>query len=79
MTTQQTATYYTTVSAGFHVAGRRIPSERIDGVERPLVGHPLDLTPAEAAYELGAGTITREPPPRNAGPASPAAKLDGSE
>lgn len=65
--------YYTTALAGYHVAGRRIPTERVDGTEKPRVGHPLELTADEAAYELSAGTIERWIPgaPASLAPAAP--------
>lgn len=68
MTQPEKSTYYTTALAGFHVAGRRIPSERVGGTERPIVGHPLELTADEAAYELSSGTITRQAPPAPGAP-----------
>lgn len=54
--------YYTTEKSGFYVAGRRIPSDIVDGAERPRVGYPLTLTPAEAEHDLLEGAITRVKP-----------------
>lgn len=45
--------YKTTASAGFFVAGQRVPSRfDEDGNRIPKVGHVLMLTDAEAKYEL---------------------------
>ncbi|TCR70524.1 hypothetical protein [Bosea sp. BK604] len=45
--------YKTTASAGFFVAGQRVPSlSDEDGVRIPKVGHILYLTDEEAKYEL---------------------------
>jgi hypothetical protein len=45
--------YKTTASAGFFVAGQRVPSRfDEDGNRVPKVGHVLMLTDAEAKYEL---------------------------
>lgn len=65
--------YKTTASAGFFVAGQRVPSRfDEDGVRVPVVGHVLMLTDAEAKYELlqqsiepaddGAGAAPLSPP-----------------
>lgn len=55
--------YRTTEKAGWHVAGQRIPGETRDGVLKPKVGHDLNLTEAQARYELLAGTIERAATP----------------
>ena len=50
--------YRTTELAGYFVAGQRIPSGRDeDGNRIPKVGHVLQLTEAEAKYELLSGVI----------------------
>lgn len=49
--------YKTTATAGQFIAGERIPSETVDGVRRPKVGHVLHLTDAQAKYELLQGSI----------------------
>jgi len=56
-------TYVTTASAGFVVAGHRIPAVYEDGKPaRPTVGFDLRLTDAEAEYELAQGTIVPAEP-----------------
>ena len=47
-------TYLTTEKAGTRVAGRIVPR---DSEGRITVGFPLELTDAEADYELSHGTI----------------------
>ena len=56
-------TYLTTKTAGWRVAGRVIPAAppEKDRPPRPLAGHPLMLTDAEAEYELRQGTIEPKP------------------
>ena len=50
--------YRVTESAGYFVAGQRIPSARDkDGNRIPKVGHVLQLTDEEAKYELLQGSI----------------------
>jgi hypothetical protein len=50
--------YRVTESAGYFVAGQRVPSGRDkDGNRIPKVGHVLQLTDAEAKYELLQGSI----------------------
>lgn len=45
--------YKTTASAGFFVAGQRVPSRQDeDGNRVPVVGHVIQLTDEEAKYEL---------------------------
>ena len=55
----ETKLFRTTDKAGWWVAGRKIPAEKIDGAVRPKVGHELRLTEAEAKYELLSGVIER--------------------
>jgi hypothetical protein len=63
--TQDRKIYVTTNSAGFVVAGRRIPPVYEKGKPaRPTVGYELELLPAEAEYELAQGTIVLKPEPR---------------
>ncbi len=51
-------TYVTTDRAGFVVASRRIPASVADGgAPRPTVGFEIELTDAEAEYELAQETI----------------------
>jgi hypothetical protein len=59
-------TYVTTKAAGFVVAGRRIPStyeldEEQTPRAKPNVGFRMELTDAEAEYELAQGTIALAP------------------
>lgn len=57
--------YVTTALAGFTVAGRRIPPVYETGKETlPEVGYELQLTDAEAEYELAQGTIELKQTPR---------------
>lgn len=74
--------YRVTDRAGFFVAGIKVPAKRDeDGNLVPVVGHVLQLTDAEAKYELHSGSIepadaSSEPaplsPPAKARPAKPA-------
>ena len=50
--------YRVTDRAGFFVAGIKVPAKRDeDGNLVPIVGHVLNLTEAEAKYELLSGSI----------------------
>jgi len=60
--------YKSTASAGFFVAGQRVPSmQDEDGNRVPKVGHVLMLTDEEAKYELLSCSI--EPADEQAEPA----------
>jgi len=59
--------YVTTDRAGFVVAGRRVPVVTAkDGALRAKSGFEIELSEAEASYELAQGTIVLK------GPAAPA-------
>lgn len=51
-------TYLTTDKAGPRVAGRHVPFE---GEGKIKVGYEIELTDAEADYELSQGTIVAKP------------------
>lgn len=69
--------YKTTASAGFFVAGQRVPSRfDEDGIRVPVVGHVLMLTDEEAKYELLQQSIepaeeAKEPAPLSPPPKDP--------
>lgn len=49
-------TYVTTETAGFVVAGRRVPPDAANP-ERAQTGFEMELTAGEADYDLAQGTI----------------------
>lgn len=59
----ETKIYVTTEAAGYVVAGRRIAVDYDADPVRPRVGFELELTEAEAEYELRQGTITEKKSP----------------
>lgn len=67
--------YKTTASAGFFVAGQRVPSRfDEDGNRVPKVGHVLMLTDAEAKYVLLQQSIEPAGEVAEPAPLSPPAK-----
>jgi hypothetical protein len=67
--------YKTTAAAGFFVAGQRVPSRMDeDGNRVPVLGHVLNLTDAQAKYELLNGTIEPAGDDAGAAPLAPPKK-----
>ena len=70
--------YRVTENAGYYVAGQKIPSvQDADGNRKPKAGHVVQLTEAEAKYELLQGSIEladESATPAPLAPAKPASK-----